>query len=98
MINLKSDSFSWREDITKKVNINILNNNIMKTKTIIFGIFTFLLFFTGIIVGDKSIVHNEIYNSFGRLIMVLALIIIITSQRIEISKLKKRIQELEDKN
>jgi len=70
----------------------------MKTKEIFIKVLPFLLFFAGIIIGNKNIVHNEMYNFYGDAIKILALFILIFTQRIEISNLKKRIQELEDKN
>lgn len=69
----------------------------MKTKEFIFPLILVLLFFTGIIIGDKNIIRNEVYNSWGDIIKILAIFILILKQTIEIVILKERIKKLEDK-
>lgn len=68
----------------------------MKIKEIIIKILPVLLFFSGMIIKDKSIIHDEVYNSWGSNLEVTALLIMIFIQIFEISKLKQRISELEN--
>jgi hypothetical protein len=67
----------------------------MKTKEIIIKILPVLLFFSGMLIGNKNIVSNELYNSLGWFLEISALLIMIFIQKSEISKLKERIKELE---
>lgn len=70
-------------------------SNNMKTKEIIIKILPVLLFFSGMLIGNKNIVSNELYNSLGWFLEISALLIMIFIQKSEISKLKERIKELE---
>ncbi len=47
------------------------------------------------IISNKNIVPNEMYNMWGNFIELAALLIMIFAQRSEIAKLKERIKELE---
>jgi len=67
----------------------------MKTRKNILTVFAFLLFITGMLISNKSIIANEMYNTWGSFLELAALIIIIIYQKNEISELKKQIKELE---
>lgn len=67
----------------------------MKNKEIILKIIIFLIFIAGMIISNKNIVPNEMYNMWGNFIELAALLIMIFAQRSEIAKLKERIKELE---
>ena len=67
----------------------------MKAKGIIVKVLPVLLFFAGMIIGNKNIVRNELYNGLGWFLEISALLIMIFTQKLEISKLKERIKELE---
>ena len=67
----------------------------MKAKDIIVKVLPVLLFFAGMIIGNKNIVRNELYNGLGWFLEISALLIMIFTQKLEISKLKERIKELE---
>jgi len=67
----------------------------MKTKDIIVKVLPVLLFFAGMIIGNKNIVRNELFNGLGWFLEFSALLIMIFTQKHEISKLKERIKELE---
>jgi hypothetical protein len=67
----------------------------MKAKDIIVKVLPILLFFAGMIIGNKNIVCNELYNGLGWFLEFSALLIMIFTQKLEISKLKERIKELE---
>lgn len=66
----------------------------MKAKDIIVKVLPVLLFFAGMIIGNKNIVRNELYNGLGWFLEISALLIMIFTQKLEISKLKERIKEL----
>lgn len=47
------------------------------------------------IISNKNIVANEIYNEWGNYIELVALLIMIFVQRSEITKLKERLEQFE---
>ncbi len=47
------------------------------------------------LISNKSIVANEIYNKWGNYIELAALLIMIFVQRSEITKLKERLKQFE---
>lgn len=67
----------------------------MRNKEMILKIIIFLIFIAGMIISNKNIVADEMYNMWGNYIELTALLIMIFAQRSEIAKLKERIKELE---
>lgn len=67
----------------------------MKNKESILNSIIFLIFIAGMIISNKNIVANEIYNIWGNYIELVALLIMIFVQRSEIAKLKERLKQFE---
>ena len=67
----------------------------MKNKESILNLIIFLIFIAGMLISNKSIVANEIYNKWGNYIELAALLIMIFVQRSEITRLKERLKQFE---